>query len=354
MQNYAKMVERALEHYGGDQVQVKPINLLTGLPDLSWLPSRWQWRLQQLWLIVTAPHRLNRLKVDLVHLLDGSFAYILKGVNHNSQVVITIHDLIPLLQAKGHFPVPLPNQFAKFLIKRTLKVLTVHENHLCADSLATARDLNSFLSLSTFPTILHLSVRQELLLHKAEICASWKSRVQDGSRFILHVGNNGFYKNRSGVLQVFAQLHHQYPTRLILAGDPLDTKLKTQAKTLGILDKIYMYPNPNDVQLAQLYEKASLLLFPSYYEGFGWPPLEAMAFGCPVVCSNAGSLPEVVGDAALTAAPDDYTTLAKHCLSLLSDPSLAEEILQLGWKNLKRFSDKQMALKLLKFYQDNL
>jgi len=107
---------------------------------------------------------------------------------------------------------------------------------------------------------------------------------------------------------------------------------------------------PDDAELFDLYGKACLFLFPSLYEGFGWPPLEAMAFGCPVVCSNAASLPEVVDDAALTCGPEDEKKMAENCLTVLQDASIANRLIERGYSRVKMFSLEQMGRQVMEVY----
>jgi glycosyltransferase involved in cell wall biosynthesis len=94
-----------------------------------------------------------------------------------------------------------------------------------------------------------------------------------------------------------------------------------------------------------------VFLFPSIYEGFGWPPLEAMACGCPVVCSSSASLPEVVGDAALTAAVDDEAGLARLCGMVLSDRVLAESLIARGKQRASEFTLERMGKQLVDVYR---
>jgi glycosyltransferase involved in cell wall biosynthesis len=112
-----------------------------------------------------------------------------------------------------------------------------------------------------------------------------------------------------------------------------------------------MVVNPKDGDLAKLYREASVLLFPSLYEGFGWPPLEAMRYGCPVVCSNVASLPEVVDDAALLCNPEDTGECASALLRVLSDDALAKQLVERGYRNLPRFSSREFALGLSRLYE---
>jgi glycosyltransferase involved in cell wall biosynthesis len=128
----------------------------------------------------------------------------------------------------------------------------------------------------------------------------------------------------------------------------MDLQMIIQELQVG--DKITFVSYPNDQAVSSLYLKASILLFPSYYEGFGWPPLEAMAFGCPVVCSHSGSLPEIVGNAALMASPDNLSAIVAQCDFLLNQSEEATKLVQAGLENIQRFSSLKMGEDLINFY----
>jgi glycosyltransferase involved in cell wall biosynthesis len=168
---------------------------------------------------------------------------------------------------------------------------------------------------------------------------------------VLHIGNDGFYKNRAGVVRVFAAVRKIHVAKLVLAGAPPEQALVELIASLSLRDDVKFVTDPDDATLLQLYRSASVFLFPSLYEGFGWPPLEAMACGCPVVCSTAGSLPEVVGDAALTAAAADEVGLAQHCISLLEDPELARAMAEKGRAWVGSFTLERMRSDLLAAYE---
>jgi glycosyltransferase involved in cell wall biosynthesis len=165
------------------------------------------------------------------------------------------------------------------------------------------------------------------------------------------VGNNGHYKNREGVLRIFSQIRKVRESRLVMAGAPLSPQMMRLVDELGLGECVDCVADVDDAALCELYRKASVLLFPSIYEGFGWPPLEAMACGCPVVCSSEASLPEVVGDAALMAPADDEGQLATLCLSVLTDTVLAESLIEKGRKHARQFTTERMGNQLVEMYE---
>lgn len=146
-------------------------------------------------------------------------------------------------------------------------------------------------------------------------------------RYVLVVGKSAPYKNHEGAVRAFARAFRSDPeTSLVLvqrAGDG-PAELMSLATELGVGPRVVAVPAEGDADLAALYAGAHALLHPSRCEGFGFPLLEAMAMGCPVVSSTAASLPEVGGDAALYAAPDDTMTLSLH-LRALVDPEVRRQ-----------------------------
>ena len=123
------------------------------------------------------------------------------------------------------------------------------------------------------------------------------------------MGNRGGYKNFSTLLQAYGNSPILREFELIaFGGHPLLPDEKNQITQLGITDKV-RFTSGSDQELAARYRAATAFIFPSTYEGFGLPPLEAMSHGCPVVCSNGGSIPEVVGDAGVYFDPNSAEEL---------------------------------------------
>jgi len=159
-------------------------------------------------------------------------------------------------------------------------------------------------------------------------------------------------KNQRTLLKAFGRIKDQIPHSLVLTGS--GTAVKEQFADLieseGLQGRVQTVGYVEEDQLSALMNGAEALLFPSSYEGFGIPPLEAFACNCPVICSNATSLPEVVGDAALTHDPYDVAALAEHMICLVNKPGLRKKLIEKGRARVKMFSwerSSRMLVKLL-------
>jgi len=178
-----------------------------------------------------------------------------------------------------------------------------------------------------------------------------RSRFQRLKPYLLYVGALDFRKNLETLLAAFAWLkgHTDLPHRLILAGNSDPTRpalypdLRTLARKLGIEQQVDFLGYVADEELPSWYRHAALFVFPSLYEGFGLPPLEAMASGVPVVCSHAASLPEVVGDAGILVDARDAHALAGAIQRVLEDPVLAQELRARGLARAQHFTWEKTA-----------
>jgi len=138
----------------------------------------------------------------------------------------------------------------------------------------------------------------------------------------------------------------------VRVGRALPGEERALADRLGVADSVVELGHVPDEEIPALYNATDLLLFPSLYEGFGWPPLEAMASGTPVVCSRAGSLDEVVGDAALTADPEDVEALTWHAAAALTDGKLRATLIDRGLAHAARFNWDRTAEQMIALYRD--
>lgn len=172
---------------------------------------------------------------------------------------------------------------------------------------------------------------------------------RDGD-FILYVGNLNKIKNFIGVLRAFSKIYKKINKRLIVIGMKPDTmRLDSEIKNIiGSIPKgfIELKGQINDVKiLKSFYGRAFVFLFPSLYESFGFPPLEAMACGCPVVVSNRGALPEICGDAALYADPLNIDDVCDKIVMLEKDDELRLKLIKKGRERSKKFSWQESTAK---------
>jgi glycosyltransferase involved in cell wall biosynthesis len=175
-----------------------------------------------------------------------------------------------------------------------------------------------------------------------------------GQGFILTVGTLEPRKNIPSLLRAYhrARAKHGINVPLVLVGGRgwiYDEVFRVIAD-LRLADYVHHLSNVTDVRLAHLYRAAGVLAFPSHYEGFGLPALEAMHSGCPVIASNRGSLPEIVGDAALSLDPDDIESWADGLHRVLEDVALADQLRRLGRTQAQQFTWDKTAAKTLEIY----
>ena len=172
--------------------------------------------------------------------------------------------------------------------------------------------------------------------------------------FILYVGRFHKLKNIQGILDAFSILRDRYKLdyKLILVGSGNINSFLLNRQS--VIRYIEIYENISDFKLVELYNKASLFVFPSLYEGFGFPPLEAMACGCPVIVSNVASLPEVCGDAAYYVDPYDVESTADGMYKILTDKALRENLIKNGLERVKQFSWEKTAREILKIIESLL
>lgn len=251
--------------------------------------------------------------------------------------VVTVHDLGYL-----HYPDKHPIGERLHLDWSTRHSARV-ARRVIAVSKATAHDLNA---LNGVPEekirVVHSGIDKSLrpVTDERETIAL-KERLGIPGPYILHVGSLQPRKNLSRLVEAFAQVRDVMPNlTLVLAGrqgwgyDRLVERIEQTELTGHVILPGYV----PDEDLATLYTGAEIYAFPSLYEGFGFPALEAMACGTPVVCSNTSSLPELVGEAALTVAPTDVRGLIEAFRRLLTDKGLRHDLISQGLARVKRFT----------------
>jgi glycosyltransferase involved in cell wall biosynthesis len=185
--------------------------------------------------------------------------------------------------------------------------------------------------------------------------AAVRARLGIAEPFILSVGTLEPRKNLTLLIAAFARLKRgrRWPHRLVLAGQPgwLYEDVFRAVERFGLADDVIFPGYVAEADLPALYSAADVFAYPSRYEGFGLPPLEALACGTPVVCADASSLPEVVGDAALLVPPTDEAALATALERLLEDTTLRATLRQRGLARAARFTWAACAAQMRELYR---
>ncbi len=250
------------------------------------------------------------------------------------RTIVTAHDLSVI-----RFPHWHPAHRRRHYDKRLSK-LAGSVNRFMADSTQTAKDLTALVNIPAEKIdLVHLAPRSSFLRLLNE--ANHKVSTPIPERFILYAGTIEPRKNILGILTAFRLLSPSIRNRhpLILMGGPgwnvsdLLAEL-SQAQSEGIHYLGYR----NEIEYAQYVHRASVFVFPSHFEGFGLPPLEAMAAGTPVVASRAGSLDEILGNAAHSVDPNDPQSIAEGIARVLEDSTYANELRELGRAQASGFS----------------
>lgn len=267
------------------------------------------------------------------------------------KLVITVHDLNFL-----YYPQYLTSESQRYYVDQ-IAWAAQKADHLLADSHHTRQDLLEHLHLAPSKvTTVHLAANPIYTrsLQPSAIRQTLASyNLPKG--FILFVGTLEPRKNIPLLLQAYSQLRQEYKVDLplVLVGRKgwLYEEIFTTIAELGLAPFVHHLSGVGDIQLAYLYAAAGILAFPSQYEGFGLPPLEAMHVGCPVVVSNRASLPEVVGDAGILLPPNDPAAWANALYRVLTDSQLHQQLIEKGHTQAQQFSWSATAEKTLQIYQ---
>jgi glycosyltransferase involved in cell wall biosynthesis len=285
------------------------------------LPVSGAWRKLALNLdrFIITPLKLIGRSADLVQVVDPGNCIYLPFTRHRRSIV-TVHDMIPYLARDGKLSGWRPTRTGQWLMNSIVDQLA-RVDHIISVSHATKRDVLSYVNIAeNRVTVIHNAVFQPMAPAASQACFAFRKKygLPQRGKLILHIGSN-WYKNRETVLEVTAKVRHLQPeVHLVMVG-ALTPSLQSQAVRLSLSNALHVLERVARDDMSALYTTASALIFPSIYEGFGLPVLEAQMCGTPVVCSDAGSLPEVAGDATLMADCIDTTQLSQQILHFLRE-----------------------------------
>ncbi|GIK75402.1 MAG: glycosyl transferase family 1 [Chloroflexota bacterium] len=299
--------------------------------------------LQQQWRIPSLLRRQVRTETaSLYH-----SPYYLMPYRPGLPAVLTFYDLIPL-----RFPSYVSRR-ARLLFRFAVQMALRTARHVIAISEASRRDLLTKFSISpeqvtAIPLAPDLRFRPQT---KADI-ERLRACYSLPESFLLYVGSNKPHKNLVHLVDACATLPASAPP-LLIAGpwDPRYPEAIQRVQALGLEERVRFLGVVDDADLPMLYSAALAFVFPSHYEGFGLPVLEAMACGAPVACSNVSSLPEVVGEAALLFDPTDRQALVDAMGRLIEDAALRQTLRERGLSRASSFSWQRNAFDTLSIYR---
>lgn len=297
-------------------------------------------RLAEAWFrYITYPRALRGRQAGVFHVLDQAYAHLLRTLPPD-RTLVTCHDLIPLLAAEGAIRLPMPATVARSFRWRVAQLGRARA--VIAVSDATRATLERYTSVGRDRiTVVPQGVSpvfRRIEGARDRIRAS--ARLTPHDAVVLQVSSGARYKNTPAVLHALAQLRQALdrPAVLVRIGARLRADERELAVRLGVIGAVLEVGTVDDGTLAEWYSAADVLAFPSIWEGFGWPPLEAMACGTPVVASRIDPIEEVVNDAGLLVAPEDHAALSAALLRVLTEPALVSSLRQRGLARAAQFT----------------
>jgi glycosyltransferase involved in cell wall biosynthesis len=303
------------------------------------------------WEQFSGPAAARKAGVDLFHV-----PYFAPPLYAHTPIIVTIHDVIPLR-------LPAYRAGAKVAAYMHLVARAVHKASLVITvSQHAKQDIIDVLHIPAerIRVIYEAAGEEYIPVADAQTVARVRERYGVGEQYIFYLGGLDSRKNVLQLVRAFAHLCtqlHNPDVQLLISGNPAKQAgsffpdPRPVAQELGVADRV-IYRFVEDEDKSAMYSGASLFVFPSLYEGFGLPPLEAMSCGAAVVCSNRTSLPEVVGDAALTVDPNDTLALAEAMHRVLTDHSLQDDLRRRSLQRAAQFSWRRAAMETMAAYEE--
>jgi glycosyltransferase involved in cell wall biosynthesis len=354
MQRFATMMLDGLSAAGIAARLIHPKPFLGRLRFAGAFVAKWFAYLDKFWFFRRQLARRLSESPAVVHICDHSNAMYAKAIGGAVPVVVTCHDLLAVRGALGE-QTDCPASATGKLLQRWIIQGLESASAVACDSQATLRDAERLVRRRAERPLLDQITLGLSYPYRVLPSDEIQARLAEfprlrGAPFVLHVGSNLRRKNREGVLRIFARCRAQWSGRLVFAGDALSSELHSLSRQLGVSDRIVEVPNADNKVFEALYNRATALLFPSTFEGFGWPIAEAHACGCPVLCVDREPMTEVAGEAALAHPVDDEAAFADD-LMRLTDPAERQRWSLKALENAKRFSSTRMISEYIALYR---
>lgn len=310
------------------------------------------------------PILIKKYKIDLMH-----FPHFNIPIFCPSKFIVTIHDLIltrfPSVRAttKNYLTYFFKNLAYRLVIKtaitRSEKILTV--SNFTKNDILKLFKVDSDKIILSYEGVANLSADKDYSLFKNKLFKDEDLLKNLDKDFIFYIGSAYPHKNLQRLLSVFSKIKaEKINLRLILAGkiDYFYKQLKKEAESLGLFspsaelfdNQVIFLGQVSDADILLLCSKARAFVFPSLYEGFGLPPLEAMSYSCPVISSNKASLPEILADNVLYFDPESEEDMLSKIKMIVSDEGLRQDLIKSGHEWVKKYSWHDCAEKTFNLY----
>ncbi len=291
-----------------------------------------------------------RTRVDALHVPHYVLPWLLPR-----RMVVTIHDIIHVL-----FPEFMPSSLGFAYARLSIRAAVRRARRVVAVSQTTADDLTRlFGAAGEKLRVIPLGVQAEFIARPAQGAdQALLARLGVAGPYLLHVGNHKPHKNAEGLLKAYQLLANDrrgsVPPLLMVGGFPPDGELAARAQAMGLAGKVRCIGRVERDELAALFRSAAVFVYPTLYEGFGLPVLEAMACGVPVVAGDIQAVEEVAGDAVLRVNPRDIVELAGAVRRILAHADLRHELCARGLARAQDYSWSKAAQATLAVYRSVL
>jgi glycosyltransferase involved in cell wall biosynthesis len=300
------------------------------------------------------PWRVKReaKRVDLVHILDHSYAHMIETAGRRP-VVVTVHDLMPVVVLRSPTDGWREGVRNRFL-RQALKALRQADFYIVGTQWLK-RELATWLgndeNIHVVPFGVDRAFFSESVVGGAR--ERWRHdwRIPEDAFVVLHVGSTVDRKNVPLVIQTVARLRQQTDAYLLQVGGRFSAEQEQLIDRLDLRRAVRSVSSADETALRRAYRAADVLLFPSLYEGFGFPVLEAFASGLPVVTSGAGALKEVGGDAAVVVEGRDPAAYMQALETLSDDSDTRNELITRGWARARGFTWQKTAEQTADLYR---
>ncbi len=304
---------------------------------------------KRFWDEAFLPSQVAKSKANVFHLPQNGLG--LPRIKYCSYVV-TVHDLIPYTMPEtcgksylDKFVDQMP-----YILEASDAVITVSEY--------SKQDIIKYFNISPDKIkVTYLAAESKFkLMDKNEALDFMRLKYNYTNKYILYLGGFSPRKNVDGLLEAYSSVYKELPDHydLVMLGASKDNhyELAKRINDLGISDRVVLTGYVPYEHLPYFYNCASLFVYPSFYEGFGLPPLEAMTCGTPTITSNVTSIPEIVQDGAITINPQNNSLLAETIYKVLTDSEFRNDLIEKALRRAYAFSWKKTAIETIKVYNE--